>query len=181
MMCTDFGDGFFGSGNGGNLDAPGRSRVVHTGIVSADADYCRLYLRAHTIRTRHTSTHVGRRILVSIPINQAGAVFLDEEAKALRMYKVSLLAAIAQHERKLPGLPTYAQLVESFPQIVRLAVELAAPSDTPPAKRIGYYSDGREHTAVVAVSTLGRRLFIESAADDVLSTNVAQHIFGDRL
>jgi hypothetical protein len=180
ISCTELGGAFISVGSG-NLDAPGHNRRVRTGFGASDSDFCRLYIRAHTIRRRHETVHVARRILVSIPITQAGAIYLDEESKALRMFRVSLIADFVQSDRKLPGHPTYAQLVETYPQITKVVVELAAPGDTPSDRRVGYYSDGHEHTAVVAVSTLGRRLFFELAADHVLSTNVAVHIFGDRL
>ena len=51
-------------------------------------------------------------------------------------------------------------------------MRLASPADTPPPGRIGYYSDGALHVAVVIVSGSGRRLFIELEPDDVLHTNV---------
>ena len=55
---------------------------------------------------------------------------------------------------------------------------MVTPADTPPAGSIGYYGDGAERTAVVTLSTSGRRLFIETEPDDVLRTNLAQYIFG---
>jgi hypothetical protein len=106
-------------------------------------------------------------------------VFLDEEAKTIAMLEVALVAGIVEERQKLPGHPTYDQLVGRYPRIARTVVGLAAPGDTPAAGKIGYYSDGAEHIALVTLSASGRRLFIEEAADDVLSTNVAEYLFGD--
>jgi hypothetical protein len=57
-------------------------------------------------------------------------------------------------------------------------VALANPADTPPQEAIGYYSDGQQHVAAVAVSASGRRLFVEHEGD-VLHTNVAGYIHGE--
>jgi hypothetical protein len=180
MECTAFGDPFT-TGFGGNLDVPRRGRRVSTGFASEGADFCRFYLRAHTIRRPHHEVHFGRRILFSIPLTQAGAVYLDEQSKVGDMFTVGLLAELAKGDQKLSGAPTYAQLVQEYPRVARIAVELAAPGDSPPPGRVGYFSDGHEHTALVTLSTLGRRLFIEASAGEVLHTNVAKYLLGDPL
>lgn len=180
MECTAFGEPFTTS-FGGNLDIPRRGRRVPTGFASEGADFCRFFLRAHTIRRHNDRVRVARRVLVSIPLTQAGAVYLDEESKVQDMFKVGLLAAFAKDDQKLSGAPTYAQLVQEYPKLARVAVELAAPGDSPPPRRIGYFSDGHEHTALAVLSTLGRRLFIEKSAGEVLHTNVAKYLFGDPL
>jgi hypothetical protein len=178
--CTELPEGrgivFVGS-SGGNLDAPRRGRTVDTGIDPGEADYCRVFLRAH----RKGHHHVGRRLLVSLSLTQPGAVFLDEEAGTLRLIEAELLAAVVEDKLKLSGYPTYAQIVQVYPKVGRLMVGLAAPGDAPPPKRVGYYSDGKEHIAVATLSTLGKRLFIEGAAGNVLSTNVADHLFDNWL
>jgi hypothetical protein len=179
MDCTELGD-VFSNGFGGNLDVPPRGRRVPTGFGADGADFCRFFLRAHTV-TRHGSRHhVSRRELFAIPLTQAGAVYLDEESKAPILFTVSLLASIAKHDQKLPGYPTYAQLVQEYPKIAKVVVQLAAPGDAPPPKRVGYYSDGQEHIAVVTISASGRRLFIETAGDDFFSTNVLRYIVNER-
>jgi len=62
-------------------------------------------------------------------------------------------------------------LVEKLgPEAGQRLVSLASSTDAPPARTIGYYSDGREHVAVATLSRSGRRLFIEAAADNVLAT-----------
>ena len=180
MECTHLGD-VFGNSFGGNLDITRRhGRRVPIDFGADGADYCRFFLRAHTVRRHHSRHRVSRHVLFSIPLTQAGAVYLDEESKAIRMLRISLVAALVKDDRKLPGNPTYAQLLEAYPQLAKVVVELHAPGDTPPPGRIGYYSDGQEHVALAILSASGKRLFIEESAGNVLSTNVAAHLFGDR-
>lgn len=54
-------------------------------------------------------------------------------------------------------------------------VALVSPDASPPPGAIGFYSDGANHAEAVGISTLGRRLFIDSNAG-VLSTNAAEHL-----
>jgi hypothetical protein len=179
MECTELGD-VFTNGFGGNLDVAPHGRRVSTGFASSNADFCDFFLRSHTVK-RHGSRHrVARRVLFSIPLTQAGAVYLDEESKTRNMFTIGVLASLIKEDQKLPGNPTYAQLVEEYPKLARVVVQLPAPGDTPPPKRVGYYSDGQEHVALAMLSASGRRLFIERAADGVLSTNVAGYLFDDR-
>jgi hypothetical protein len=161
------------------LVAPrGRGKLV-TGDRSRGYDYCRLWLAPRKITIRGKSQRVPRQLIVSVPLTQQGAVFLDEEMKTFAMLGVAVVAGIVEEREKLPGHPTYDQLVGKYPKIARRVVGLAAPGDTPPAGKIGYYSDGAQHIALVVLSASGRRLFIEEAADDVLSTNVADYLFGE--
>jgi hypothetical protein len=179
MLCTHLGETFSSSG-GGNLDVPRRGRRVPTGFGIDDADYCRFFLRSHTVERGDSRRRVPRRVLFSIPLTQTGAVYLDEEAKTIRMLRISLVAAAVEEELELSGHATYAQLVERYPSLARRVVGLSGPGEAPPPGRIGYYSDGREHVALAILSASGRRLFIEQSAGDVLKTNVAGHLFGDR-
>jgi hypothetical protein len=180
MDCTELGD-VFSNGFGGNLDVPPHGRRVSTGFDSSNADFCRFFLRSHTVKRHGSRHHVSRRVLFSIPLTQAGAVYLDEESKVGDMFTVGLLAELIQDDQKLAGAPTYAQLLQEYPKLARVAVELAAPGDSPPPRRVGYFSDGHEHTALAVLSTLGRRLFIEQSAGEVLNTNVAKYLFADPL
>lgn len=178
IECTNFGE-VFSSVSSGNLDVPRRGRRVRTGFGVDGADYCEFFLRAHTVK-RHGSRHrVPRRVLFSIPLTQAGAVHLDEKSKAGVLWNVSLLAAFFKDEQKLGGHPSFAQLVREYPKLARVVVPLSTPDATPPPKRVGYYSDGREHIALAILSASGKRLFIEASAGDVLSTNVAAYLFDD--
>ncbi len=179
MECTAFGD-VFSNGFGGNLDVSPHGRRVPLGFGSSHADFCDFFLRAHTVKRHGSRHHVSRRALFSIPLTQAGAVYLDEESKADKMFTISVIASLVRGDQKLSGYPSYAQLVQEYPKLTKGVVELPAPGDTPPPKRIGYYSDGQEHIAVAIVSASGKRLFIEESAGDVLSTNVAAYLFDDR-
>lgn len=179
IACTSLGEVFSSVGSG-NLDVSGHGRRVATGFSVDHADFCRFFLRAHTVKRHGGRHHVSRRELFSIPLTQAGAVYLDEESKTGDMHLISLLASFAKDSRKLDGYPSYAVLVREYPKLAKVVVQLSAPGDTPPPKRIGYYSDGREHLALVILSASGKRLFIEVSAGDVLSTNVAAYLFADR-
>jgi hypothetical protein len=179
ISCTHMGE-LFSSVGGGNLDVPRHGRRVPTGFGIQDSDFCRFSLRSHTVRRDGNRRRVPRRVLFSIPLTQAGAVYLDEEAKTDRMRPIGAIASVVENELRLSGHPTYAQLVEEYPELAKLVVALSAPDETPPPKRIGYYSDGQEHIALAILSASGKRLFIEHSAGDVLSTNVAAHVFGDR-
>ena len=135
-------------------------------------DYCRLWAAPRAERPR---------LLVSVPLTQSGAVFLDEESKALQLIRLVFAAGLVGEELNLSGWPSYTQLAETLDlEPKHRIVGLAAPTDTPPAGSIGYYSDRQEHVAVVTLSKSGRRLFIEFASDGVISTNVPGHLFGER-
>jgi hypothetical protein len=179
LSCTRLGE-FFGTGSSGNLDVPRHGLRVRTGFDPGPADFCRFFLRAHTVERDGMRQRVPRRILFSIALTQAGAVYLDEESKTATMLTVSLLAGLEKDERKLDGELTYAQLIDAYPKLARAVVALPAPGYSPPPRRVGYYSDGQEHTVLAMLSASGKRLFIERSAGDVLSTNVATHLFGDQ-
>lgn len=165
------------AGGGTTFRAPKRGRTLRTGDLTRGLDYCRVLLARRP-----------RRPLVSIPLTQTGAVYLDEQAKAVRLTTVLSLANLVAAEEDLTGYPTHAQLVGFLaslrprPKGERLArgiVALANPAATPPAGKVGYYSDAIERVAVVVLSRSGRRLFVEFESGGVLRTNVAGFIFGD--
>jgi hypothetical protein len=166
VSCTEMRDD--GTFSGTSPISRRHGRRLRTGDLTRRIDYCRVWLPRQ-----------NRRLIVSIPLTQRGAVFLDEEEKVRSMLGVMFVSEIVKDRQKLDGLPTYEQLVAEFPKLATTLAPLAAPGDTPAPGRIGYYSDGNEHGAVVMVSASGRRLFIEGNADDVLYTNVARYIFGE--
>jgi hypothetical protein len=180
FSCTELSGRFITSG-GGNLDIPRRGRRVATGFSIEGSDFCRVFLRSHSVKRGDSIRRIPRRVLFSIPLTQAGAVYLDEEAKALRLLRVSLVIGWIEDQLKLDGDPTYAQLVEKYPALAKSVVQLATPDANPPVKRIGYYSDGLEHSVLAVMSASGKRLFVESEPGGVLRTNVAGHIFGEPL
>jgi hypothetical protein len=178
VSCTELGDSGVSSGEVG-LRAPKHRGKLRTGDLTRGMDYCRVWLAPRTTRRHGNKVHHSRVHLVSIPLTQKGAVFLDEQFKALDLMGVLFIASLTADKQKLDGYPTHAQMLQQFPQLDGHLVALATPADAPPPGKVGYYSDGQQHLAVAIISASGRRLFIEYAADEVLTTNVAGYIFGD--
>jgi hypothetical protein len=187
VICTNFPPDMqsFGpfviSSGGGTYRMPKRGRTLRTGDFTRRLDYCRVAL----VRGRPRSTQP----IVAVPLTQFGAVYLDEEEKAMELLRLLSLAGFAAERLELEVLPTYARLVDflrarpngpSPDEISGGLVGLASLSDTPPVGKLGYYSDGAGRTVVAVVSRSGRRLFIEGEPDDVLRTNVQGFIYGDR-
>ncbi len=168
------------SSGGISMLAPKRRHRLYTGDLTRGLDYCRVWLPARTIRRGRDVTRIPRRLIVSVPLTQTGAVFLDEESKTRRLMVWLFIAGGVAERINISGWPSHAQVVGAVgPGASRRLVGLAAPADTPAAGRIGYYSDRREHVAVAVRSRSGKRLFID-VSGDVLTTNVTGHIFGDR-
>jgi hypothetical protein len=159
-------------GSGGiTMRAPKRGRRLATGDLTRGLDYCRVWL---------PRKGKSRRLIVSVPLTQVGAIFLDEETRARRLLRLLFVAGFVAEDLNIGGWPSHAQLVGRLGREAgRGLVALAAPTDTPPPRTLGYYSDRREHAAAVTLSRSGRRLFIEFAGD-ALSTNVVGHIFNER-
>ena len=172
VLCTEFVPGAT-HGGGVTQRAPRRGRRIETGDLTRGMDYCRVWLAAR----RRGRERISRELLVSVPLTQKGAVFLDEEATARMIAAVLTLGAFIAEDRNRTGYATPAELLEALAPGRRPVIALAAPSDTPPAGVVGYYSDGGGHAATVGLSTQGRRLFLE-VNGDVLQTNIARHLFG---
>ena len=98
------------------------------------------------------------------------------------------LAGYVGERLELEAHPRYPQLVDflarpggpSPGKISGGLVALSSPSGTPPAGKLGYYSDGAERAVVAVLSRSGRRLFIEGEPGGVVRTNVSDFVFGDR-
>ena len=183
VFCTEVTEDGYNSG-GATQRAPKRRRPIRTGDLTRGLDYCRVSLPPRTIRDGDSLEHRGRRVIVSIPLTQKGAVLLDEEKSARELFSLLLAAGFAAEKLHLDGAPTTAQFLDFVAGlnggvVPKTLVGLATPADTPPAGSIGYYSDGAERTAVATLSASGRRLFIENEPDGVLRTNLAQYIFGN--
>lgn len=179
VSCTEFMEG--GTSRGEVTQrAPRRGRRIDTGDLTRGMDYCRVWLAARTVTRNGERQRRGRELVVSIPLTQTGAVFLDEQVKALTLVTVLTLSGLLAEERNRSGYLTTAELLEAIrrprPSRQRV-VGLGGPSDSPPDEAIGYYSDGARHAAAVAISASGRRLFVEQEGD-VLHTNVARYMFG---
>jgi hypothetical protein len=179
VACVEFLED--GTRSGGNpLRMPKRARRLRTGDLSRP-DYCRLWLAARTVRRNGERERLRRKLIVSIPLTQEGAVFLDEQFNAIGMLALLTVSEFAAEDRGRSGFLTAAELLElaadARPRAGPALVELAAPSDTPPPDTVGYYSDGAKHAAVVVLSASGKRLFLEYNGD-VLHTNIAKYLFG---
>jgi hypothetical protein len=172
------------TGGGTTLRAPRRGRRIRTGDLTRGMDFCEVWLEARTVTIRKgVRRRYPRRLIVTIPLTQKGAVRLDEKARAQALFLLISLAGVDAEGHRFNHYPTPAELVGRIPLMrrpLRLSViDLPSPSDTPPAGSIGYYSDGAQHVAAVVLSATGRRLFLEFDVDEVISTNVLGYIYGD--
>ena len=119
----------------------------------------------------------ARRLIASVSLTQDGAVYLDEQEKAISLFGL-LLYAGEQGDGK--AYPTTAALLQAIhdadgPGADRRARE---PGGHTAARQDRLLQRRRPSRSRGDVSGSGRRLFIEVAPDDVLSTNVAGYIPG---
>ena len=91
-------------------------------------------------------------------------------------------AALIADERDLETYPTPEVIVTRIPRLQGgfRVIALGSPAETPPAGAVGYWSDGAQRVAVVTLSSLGRRLFVEYDAD-VIRTNIARFLYDNEL
>jgi hypothetical protein len=183
VLCWEFTEDAV-NGGGGTLRAPKRRRPLRTGDLTRGMDYCRVWLEARTVRQGGQRQRRPREVIVSVPLTQRGAVFLDEQEKAQSLHVLLHIIGIDQQERGADNWPTPAQLLVSrigrrLRHLGSRLVALENPTDTPATGTTGYYSDGQQHVVAATVSASGRRLFIEYEPDGVLRTNVAGYIYGD--
>jgi hypothetical protein len=183
VFCTERSgpdeDGFITeSGGGSTFRAPRRGRRLETGDATRGMDFCDVSLAPRTVKRRGGTRHYGRELIVSIPLTQAGAVRLDERARAYAL--LLLLDIAARHGGAFLAPVDLVALVPVLRRPVRLSVvSLPTPAGTPAAGSIGYYSDGAQHAAAVVLSATGRRLFLELDADQVIRSNVVGYIYGE--
>jgi hypothetical protein len=171
VLCTEFlPDG--SAGGGTTMRAPKRGRKIRTGDLTRGMDYCSVSLEPRRGSQRSSEW------LVSVPLTQRGAVYLDEREKTSEMMGILILAGVLAEKRGLQGAATAEQLLARWPHLAGYLVALSGPAETPPPKTIGYWSDAVQHVAVAALSSSGRRLFVEYEGD-VLHTSVAGYIYGD--
>jgi hypothetical protein len=138
--------------------APRKRSPVRVTLPSRRYDYCELQ------RTD------GRRAPLAAAVTARGATVLDERAAAGRLLRTIVLAtSVAPSADTWPPAAGVVNVSEGT------VVALAAASDSPPAGKVGYFSDGGGHMAVVTLSSAGRRLFIDLNGD-VTATNVLEYI-----
>jgi hypothetical protein len=176
-------------GGGVTFRAPKRGRVLKTGDVVRDWDYCRVWRASYVRRGNNTRIHHSREPIVAIPLTQRGAVYLDEHARAYGLFVLLVIADGDGPPSQGPFDPAQ-QVIDRTGGFLRFVpgiwpgrhrlVALTAPDQTPPAGALGYFNGGPEHAAAVVLSASGRRLFLERMPNDVLHTNVSRYVFGDQ-
>jgi hypothetical protein len=151
-------------------------RFTYHPLLDRHADFCDIGRVHLTIKRRSiSSTQVPGPRLDAIALTQKGAAFLDEDRLTSTIFG-ALEVAIGYAQHRADGhFPPSGQFAAGFPLSRPRMVALVSPDASPPPGAIGFYSDGANHAEVVGISTLGRRLFIDSNAG-VLSTNAAEHL-----
>lgn len=165
-------------GAGMMMRAPRQRRPLRPRMLSsAGNDYCTVS-RRYEDRTSLLFDQV-----VAIPVTQAGAIALDERAKAGRL--IALLAIVGEmaDQRRPAAYPMPAELTGRAAKWFRGSglslVSLDSADATPPAGRFGYWSDGADRAAAVTPSASGRRLYVEVGPDGELRTNVAAALLNE--
>jgi hypothetical protein len=138
--------------------APRKRAPVRVTLPSRRYGYCELQ------RTD------GRRAPLAAAVTARGATVLDERAAAGRLLTTIILATSVA-----PSAGTWPPAAQVVGVSEGTVVALAAATDSPPAGKVGYFSDGAGHMAVVALSSAGRRLFIDLNGD-VTATNVLEYL-----
>ncbi len=181
--CTTLGksvQGFSQHGSSGAAESrlgPDGRATYHT-LLDRHADFCDIGRVRLTITRRSISAgQVPGPTLDSIALTQKGAAFLDDDRVTSTIFVVLEVAIGAAQHRTDGHFPPAGQFAAGFglSRLLRL-VALVSPDASPPPGTIGFYSDGTNHAEAVGISTLGRRLFIDSNTG-VLSTNAAEHWF----
>jgi hypothetical protein len=146
--------------------APARRRPISLRRRGSSTRYDVCRLVAGRLRGGRNPRFVTS-LSLNVPASQAGAVFLHERSLGDRMVAALDLAAGLGSNERYPLFPAVSSVIPNL-------VELASPDATPaPPGALGFYSDGAQHVTVVAVTLLGRRLFID-ANGEVLTSNVPQ-------
>jgi len=179
--CTTLGksvQGFSqrGSSGGSESSLGPNGRATYRTLLDRHADFCDISRVRLTVTRRSVSSEqVPGPLLDSIALTQKGVAFLDEDRVTSTIFVVLEVAIGAAQHRTDGHFPPAGQFAAGFglSRLLRV-VALVSPDASPPPGTIGFYSDGANHAAV-GISTLGRRLFIDSNAG-VLSTNAAEHL-----
>jgi len=185
ITCTELPEdrdtfGILGVGSGSQtFRAPKRRRPFRTGDLTRGTDYCRVWLAARTVKRHGERQRQSRRLIVSVSLTREGAVYLDEQEKAISLFVLLIYAGEQDDGKAYPTPAVLLQAIHDADGAGSPVVQLVSPASTPPPGTIGYYSDGALHAAAVTVSASGRRLFIEVAPNDVLHTNVGAYTSGD--
>jgi len=179
ITCTELPEerntvGIVGVGSGSQtFRASKRRRPFRTGDLTRGTDYCRVWLAARTVKRHGERRRRPRQLVVSVSLTQEGAVYLDEQEKSLAIFGLLLYAGEQGDGTAYPSTAALLQAIhDADGSAVGRIVGLASPAATPPPGRIGYYSDGALHVAVVMLSASARRMFMELEPDNVMHTNI---------
>jgi len=138
------------------IRAPRTRRSIRT-LDAGESDFCSVRLRG------------SRELVATAPLTANGRTYLDE-----RIWVALLDLPLLLADEGTDVLPSIALVVERGRGLV---VALDGPEGTPPAGKVGYWTDGvRWVTAVL--TRAGRRLFID-VERDVVRTNVLQYLIAD--
>jgi len=142
----------------------------------------RLPLKRRALRVRHApgttydvcevSALRGQTAVrsLTLPLTDAGVAYLAAKRVGNRL--VAALEVVS-------GLGPDGRYPAAADVLVPGLVVLAAPSDSPPAGKVGLYSDGARHITVAALTPGGQRLFID-ADGGVLTSNVPELVLARR-
>ena len=148
------------------ITAPAKRRPIRLQkrASSAQFDFCQLV--GGRLRGGRANPRFVRSLSLTVPVTQAGALFLHERSLGDRMVAALDLVAGLGRDGRYPAFAAVRGLIPNL-------VELAAPDATPPAGALGLYSDGAQHVTVGAMTVTGRRLYID-VNGEVLSSNVPE-------
>jgi hypothetical protein len=107
---------------------------------------------------------------LTLPLTPAGSAYLDAKRVGDRLVAAMAVASALGPDGHYPAAADV---------VVPGLVVLAAPTDSPPAGRVGLYSDAAQHLTVVALTAAGQRLYID-ANGGVLTSNVAEVVLARR-
>jgi hypothetical protein len=120
-------------------------------------------LRVRVAATSHVCTVTYGSRLARVALDDAGRTELEEATVSAAMDRVLRTAGA----EAAPGYPSAQALSDRLDGAV---VPLAAPTDNPPDRRVGAWSDGDRKLTLVAIARTGKRLFLEISGD-VVRTN----------
>jgi hypothetical protein len=150
------------------LIAPKKRRALRFSDGRTTYDTCRLQAR-RTRKRKGGGRDVITVVDLSLPLTQRGAVFLDERRIAAVL---DVAIGLVEPPKGRTNYRTTAEVLGRLDQLVALD----DPNATPPPRFVGLYSDGAQHATAVAVTSSGRRVFIDVNAD-VMSTNLTTVLF----
>jgi hypothetical protein len=132
-------------------------------------DYCAIATKRTKQEARCFPAEAGSLcVRVIVATNAKGRAFLDQRSRTIELsMTISAVGLAGDPTSKLPG-GTRLERVQAMlgPDVV----ELATPEDSPPAGKVGFWTDDRTGIAAVALLADGTRRYVRFQ-DGVYSTN----------